>query len=241
MNRALTNWIRFFLDECLPPLVRDNPHVMRPFYRLAYGGKDLGRIMNFKRLVHDLSPAEYRAFYESLDSSISRRRPTDLSAASSAFILRAIDSGCKTLLDVGCGCGWLLRLIARRRPGIALTGGDIMPAPLPADAPYRYVRQDIHALPFADGAFDVVTCCHTLEHALHLRRAVRELERVCRRKLIIVVPCQRYYYHTLDEHINFFPARDQLISLMEIDNDHLETCERRRGDWHLVIRCGAAA
>jgi 2-polyprenyl-3-methyl-5-hydroxy-6-metoxy-1,4-benzoquinol methylase len=194
-------------------------------------------MMNFKRLVHDLTPAEYRAFYEGLETSISRRRPTDLSAASIAFILQAIDSWCKTLLDAGCGSGYLLRCIARRFPGIALTGGDIMSAPPPAAAPYHYVRHDIHALPFADRSFDVVTCCHTLEHARQLRRAVGELQRVCRHRLVVVVPCQRYYYHTLDEHINFFPARDQLMSLMEIDAGRLKSCERHHGDWHLVICC----
>jgi SAM-dependent methyltransferase len=39
-------------------------------------------------------------------------------------------------------------------------------------------RGDMHALPFADGAFDVVVSSHCLEHAFDLERAVSELTRV---------------------------------------------------------------
>jgi hypothetical protein len=47
---------------------------------------------------------------------------------------------------------------------------------------------DIHALPFADGQFDVVLCSETLEHVARIEDATRELLRVARKAVVITVP-----------------------------------------------------
>jgi SAM-dependent methyltransferase len=47
---------------------------------------------------------------------------------------------------------------------------------------------DIHALPFADGEFDVVLCSETLEHVPDIEGATRELLRIARRAVVITVP-----------------------------------------------------
>ncbi|MFM2048604.1 MAG: hypothetical protein RI955_1152, partial [Bacteroidota bacterium] len=39
MNRSLTNTIRFILDECIPPLIRDSRWFMYPFFYIWYKGK----------------------------------------------------------------------------------------------------------------------------------------------------------------------------------------------------------
>ncbi len=203
MDRSLTNAIRFVMDECLPPLLRDSRWFMRPFYQVAYRGKNVEQAMDFKSLVHEWSQQEYDSFYASLDT-ISRNRLTDLNRPSLEMVLREVDPGASTLLDVGCANGHLLRQIGRRHPHLALTGLDVRPD-LPA-APFTYVRGHAEDLPFEDDAFDVVTCSHTIEHVLDVRRAVAELKRVARRQLIVVTPRQRYFYYTLDEHVNFFPS-----------------------------------
>jgi len=233
LNRNLTNCIRWILDECLPPVIRDNRFFMFPLYYWAYRGKNIHTIMCYKKLVHNFSPAEYKEFYENLDS-LSRHRLTDLNNESIRILLNELGPETKTLMDVGCGSGYLLDQIAGIHPHIKLAGTDIYASS--KTCRYEYFQEDIQSLPFADCSFDVVTCCHTLEHILEVERAVKELQRICREKLIIVVPCQRYYFYTLDEHLNFFTYREQLISLLADDHFQLEKCQKVWGDWVVVMR-----
>ena len=230
MDRTLTNAIRFVMDECLPPLLRDSRWFMYPFYHLAYRGKNVPQAMDFKTLVHSWSQEEYDEFYASLDT-ISRNRLTDLNRPSLELILRSVDPQARTLLDVGSGKGHLLRSIAQRHPHLELTGLDVTPSDR-TDS-YTYVRGHVEDLPFEDDAFDVVTCSHTLEHILHVRRAAAELRRVARRQLIVVTPCQRYFYYTLDEHVNFFPFAASLTSVLDVRDHDLR---KVRGDWVFLGR-----
>ena len=48
-------------------------------------------------------------------------------------------------------------------------------------------------------------CTHVLEHVLDIRAAIKELRRVCRQRLIIVVPQEREHSFTFNPHIHFFP------------------------------------
>ncbi len=232
LNRNLTNCIRWILDECLPPIIRDNKFFMFPFYYWAYRGKNIPAIMNYKKLVYGFSPEEYKQFYANLDS-LSRNRLTDLNHKSIAIILSKLKPDTKTLLDVGCGSGYLLDQIARKYPHIKLAGVDITSPS--KSCRHEYYQEDIQKLSFDDASFDVVTCCHTLEHILKVERAVSELQRICREKLIIVVPCQRYYFYTLDEHLNFFTREEQLIPLLETEHFQLEKCQKVWGDWVVVM------
>ena len=40
---------------------------------------------------------------------------------------------------------------------------------------------------------------------LHYQKAIAELRRIARRRLIIVVPREREYRYTFNPHFNFFP------------------------------------
>lgn len=233
MNRQVTNAIRFVLDECLPPSLRDNRYFMYPLFWLAYRGRNVRETMEFKSRVHDLTPDEYRRFYAQLNS-ISRNRPTDLNRRCLDAILATLDASVTTLLDAGCGSGYLLGRIHETYPGIALCGSDIVPAP--KDLPARYYQSDIHNLQPEEGSFDVVTCSHVLEHIPDLKGAVVKLRQLARRYVVIVVPCQRYYYYTLDEHVHFFTHAHQLDSLMGLEHGAVVLREKLDGDWFLVVR-----
>jgi ubiquinone/menaquinone biosynthesis C-methylase UbiE len=235
VNRNLTNLIRFLMDECLPPIIRDSRWFMLPFFAIAYHGRGLRQAMDFKKLVYSWTPAQYRAFYAGLDT-ISSRRETDLNRACVERILGEVGEGDRNVLDVGCGNGYLLREIRRRHPGLEAVGVDLRPPKGPTA--HLHVEADMERLPFPDGRFDLVTCSHTLEHCVRLPQVVQELRRVARRRVVVVVPCQRYYYYTLDEHLNFFPFREKLIHVMGLEDYR---CEKLSGDWFYSGRVTAPA
>lgn len=58
-----------------------------------------------------------------------------------------------------------------------------------------------------------------------------ELTRVARHKLVVVVPRQRPYRYTLDEHVNFFRHRYELVNAIGLDNF---SCDDVSGDWVYV-------
>jgi SAM-dependent methyltransferase len=203
LNRRLTNAIRFVLDELLPPILRDSRWFMYPFFWVAYRGKNVRATMEFKRNVFGYSRRQYADFYAGLDS-ISRNRETDLNDGCLRAIYASIEDTDRSIVDVGCGGGYLLRELQQRFPQRSLLGIDVIERPeaLPADIAFR--QADIMDLDLAPASADVITCCHVLEHILDYRATMKKLVAAARRKVILVVPLQRPYFYTLDEHVNFF-------------------------------------
>ena len=93
-------------------------------------------------------------------------------------------------LDIGCGTGDLARLVARRYPACQVVGADFT-APMLANAKRRGLRAAegprvalarataLH-LPFADGAFDLVTNAFVARNLSNLPTALSEMRRVLR-------------------------------------------------------------
>jgi ubiquinone/menaquinone biosynthesis C-methylase UbiE len=225
MNRNVTNVIRFFMDECVPAIIRDSKWFMYPFFLIAYRGRNVKEVMNFKSKVYNFTPEEYDVFYNNLNT-ISRNRLTDLNKPSLDYILNKIDPSAVNAIDIGCGHGFLLEQIHSRFPSIRLHGFDIKDKS--ESLAYEYTKGNIEKLPFPDKSFDVVTCSHVIEHLINLDQCLAELKRITRKQLFIVTPCQRYFYYTLDEHVNFFPYKEKLTSQVKL-NQH--SCEKLWGDW----------
>jgi len=57
--------------------------------------------------------------------------------------------------------------------------------------------------------------------------AITELKRIAKKQLCIVVPCQRPYYYTLDEHVRFFPYKWMLEQEMQMT---YYECKKIHGD-----------
>lgn len=89
------------------------------------------------------------------------------------------------VLEIGCAKGFLLHDLRAAVPGLAPFGLEVSEYAIRNsmdDVRPRLVRGNAAALPFADGAFDVVLCINTI-HNLPLdlcQQAVREIERVKR-------------------------------------------------------------
>ena len=91
-----------------------------------------------------------------------------------------------TILDVGCGTGVFAERLAAAVPRATIWGVDLVAGML-AGGRQRWkalgnqavpVQGDSERLPFADGAFDVVTCANSFHHYPHQDRAVAEMHRV---------------------------------------------------------------
>ena len=103
---------------------------------------------------------------------------------------RARGGGPFRLLDVGCGTGLLLRLLAGRADAAQLAGLDYSPemlrrltaaaAEVPGGGRIFAVQGDAERLPFADASFDLVTCCNSFHHYPHQAAAIAGFHRVLR-------------------------------------------------------------
>lgn len=220
LPRGLTSPINWALDNLVPPALRDARWFMAPLLWLLFGRR-AHEFTTFKARAPFLTPREFRAWY-ARTADLHLSRPTDLTRRVAEAVLAAVEG--EAVLDVGAGRGWLLARLAARGWG-PVVGVDVTP---PRGAPGAHLAvADAEALPFRDGAFDTVTCCHVLEHVQDAAAAVRELRRVARRRLVVVVPRQREYRATFDLHLRFFPYPSSLQLLMRspaarcrvVDND----------------------
>jgi ubiquinone/menaquinone biosynthesis C-methylase UbiE len=215
------------MDNLLPPVMRDNKYFVYPIFYLWYKGKNVRKLMEFKNVFHKLDEEEFVRYYHIYDSLPTRE--TDLLEKSIDFILQHLrDDKTQSIIDVGCGDGFLLKKL-KKCGYTSLFGIDINTDF--SDDIIKVYTGNLDKLPFADKQFDIVLCNHTLEHVLNLPRAISELKRIARNKIIITVPCQRYYRYTFDLHINFFPQASYLLKAMDIKD-----CEysKIQGDWSYI-------
>lgn len=196
------NRLRYVLEELLPPALRDSP-AMRWLFR-RYWGSLVDDLERFRANIHLVSEAEYADIYSRMPRI---QCETDNSLACVERIIKLILPG--EVCDVGCGTGHLLRVLGVRVCPAThrLTGVDFqVDEALRSSLPEVELKQaNIETLPFQDGAFDTVICTHVLEHVLDLAGAIGELRRVCRGRLIVVVPLEREYRFTFNPHVHFFP------------------------------------
>lgn len=214
MNRDLTNTIRYVMDEWIPPVIRDNKYFMYPFFYLAFNGKKIKQMMEFKSLVHKMSDKDYEELYRTYEP-MGKNRPTDLNKKCVHYILDQVTPDMESVIDIGCGRGYFLeRLVAHKAKNI--WGCDLFDDVNIPGTQYR--KGNIESLPFADNSFDVVICSHILEHVKNIEKAVAEIKRIARKKVIVTVPKQRYFYYTLDLHVRFFYVAEELASIMNMEN-----------------------
>jgi malonyl-CoA O-methyltransferase len=83
------------------------------------------------------------------------------------------------ILDAGCGTGYALGLLSRRRPDARIVAADFAPAMVTAAMSDRVpgICADIEALPFADASFDLYWSSLAFQWC-DLDRALREAARV---------------------------------------------------------------
>lgn len=96
----------------------------------------------------------------------------------------------KKILDVATGTGDLAIAAAKALPGASITGVDISEGMLAVGRKKVRTQQldqsvlletgDSEALPFADGAFDAITCAYGVRNFQDLEAGLRDMQRVLR-------------------------------------------------------------
>lgn len=95
-------------------------------------------------------------------------------------------------LDVGCGIGLLAEALARMGCNVSAVDPCLPPLALArqqseqAGLQIAYRQAYGESLPYADGQFDVVTCCDVLEHVDNLEQVIAECARTLKRGGIFV-------------------------------------------------------
>jgi len=107
-----------------------------------------------------------------------KRRTRVLSAA----LAEAIPDGAATLLDVGCGDGTIAELVGTLRPGLTVTGVDVLVRP---ETRIPVQKFDGVRLPYPDDSFDVVMFVDVLHHTDDPAILLREAKRVARRAVVL--------------------------------------------------------
>lgn len=104
-----------------------------------------------------------------------------------------------SVLDAGCGEGFVAAALLQRMPDLAVTGLDARADSVAVAAGRvpraRFLVGDVTDLPFPDEAFDVVGCFEVLEHLPGdgPEWALREFERVARRAIVVSVPHEPFF------------------------------------------------
>ncbi|HUI10189.1 MAG TPA: class I SAM-dependent methyltransferase [Bacteroidota bacterium] len=101
-------------------------------------------------------------------------------------LLSVIPASCGSVLDVGCGDGYITNALPANMRVVGLDVGE---------ASLKHLRREtrigeVTALPFANGEFDLVMANDVVEHipGPEFSRALAELQRVARRWVVVTVP-----------------------------------------------------
>ena len=171
LSRDLALKIGFFLDQCVPPIIRDSKWLMKFPFKLLY--KDKAHVFwDFKRKAPEMTEREFYDAYQQIKTVLIERE-TDLNEDCIQEIFRQI--GGQTVLDVGCGQCFLAGKMSKKYQVTAVDTG-IDPGLNRRYSNINFVEANVEKLPFEDGEFDTVVCAHTLEHgALAINSSVTVL------------------------------------------------------------------
>ncbi len=139
----------------------------------------------------------------------------------------ARDKVINSVLEVGCGTGAVLQIIAETGVGRRFVGididGDRSASAHPA---HRQLDFTIHAydgvcVPYPDEHFDFVYATHVLEHVVNERSFLHELRRVAKHLIYVEVPCElhaRTSFRSLQAtlnigHINSYTPASFVLTL----------------------------
>lgn len=125
----------------------------------------------------------------------------------------------RRFLEVGAGYGWLADYLTREAPllyagKIFVTDFSIQACMTMKGVGLHPICCDAQRLPFLDLSFDTVVCSHVLEHVVDPERALSELIRVSRNRVLIIVPDYVTHDGNQDYHLRSYPDIRELDKLV---------------------------
>lgn len=139
------------------------------------------------------------------------------------LMLKMLEGGAGTLLDVGCGDGYFLRRLARR--GFRGIGIDVsqVAISLAKDLLARHPGCEVHCQRIEDfgpdAAYELVTCGETLEHIEDDRGFLRQIHRLMKPNgtLVLSVPIDMSLWTEHDVRAGHFRRYDKAEILQKLD------------------------
>ena len=134
-----------------------------------------------------------------------------------------------SVLDAGCGQGALLEILAKRYPGVKLSGSELSETALDAcrrllpDA--EFYRMDLlqDRVP-VDRRYDVVISVQVLEHLEDDLAALRKLRQLCQRYILVSVPGGKLDAHgQRNGHYRHYTKRSLSAVMREAGFDVIRT------------------
>jgi ubiquinone/menaquinone biosynthesis C-methylase UbiE len=231
LSRKVTNKARWMIDNLLPPIVSDARWFNQILARVTYGSVPFD--LDFKERAFFMTQQDFRAAYEAVGARL--RCPSDATDRQRKFLI-SMASG-PDVLELGSGNGQLALELAHR--GLRVWACDmnyfsqamLQQRAIKLGVWVKFIVSDVVRLPWKDKSFDSVVTSHTLEHVGDLAAAMREIQRVAKHRIVIVVPCQKYKRYTIDYHLHFFPTEAQLRHQLGLTNARVSKID---GDWAIV-------
>lgn len=202
--------IKFILEQLIPPIIRDAKWFNYLPFNLLFKNKS-EIFFNFKNNALILGKKDYIKTYKKVDSVVFTKE-TDLNQKCVKKILKNIIGS--TVLEVGCGKGYLAKKISNLRDKKITAVDIVIDKEMATNPRINFLSADIENLPFQNKSFDTVITTHTIEHVQDIFKAITQLRRVTKKRLIIVVPKERPYKYTFNLHLHFFPYPHSLLALM---------------------------
>lgn len=101
------------------------------------------------------------------------------------------------VVDIGCGEGYGLNYLIQNNIGNRHTGLDSSDLALKSarkmHSKCKYLKGSIYNTPFKDNKFDLVVCSEVLEHLAHPKLAIKELNRIGNKYVLITVPFEPWF------------------------------------------------
>lgn len=185
------------------------------------------------RSEYQARPFDLAVLYKPSSPLYSKRLSpdSDLNSFHLRRILRiAEDLHPATILDLGCGSGFLLNQLRARLPNATLLFGVDYDLDSGENG-FKYIQDDLTRFVLQQSAqsYDLVICTHTLEHLSNSIQVCQEIFRIARLGVILVCPLEKKFRWGLNYHVNFFSSKVDFADQLGLNHGRT-VFEQRLGD-----------
>lgn len=117
-----------------------------------------------------------------------------------------IEKSAQSILDVGCGQGFPMRMIKKRMEVKKSVGVDLFKPYIEIGKKLKihnqYIISDVRKLKFTNRSFDVVLALQILEHLKKKDawKVVEKIEKIAKKQIIIATPIGKMYHPMVDNN-----------------------------------------